>query len=120
MRRSASFALTMLALFVAAPSDGQARERVVRCRVESAGKVEIDGKCLFGAEKDGSFNLADVGSEKPLYGEILSVSVTMVGPDLAEVRGLTRDGVNSRWGEAHRSVGDRACWDGSDFRICAY
>jgi hypothetical protein len=36
------------------------------------------------------------------------------------VRGLTTDGINSRWGTALRSKADPACWKGSDFEICAY
>jgi hypothetical protein len=38
---------------------------------------------------------------------------------MAEVRGLTVDGINSRWGSARRNVNNPACWDGADFQICA-
>ena len=54
-----------------------------------------------------------------LYGEILDVSVFIVAPGEAEVRGLTVHGINSRWGPAKRSTQDAACWMGADFRICA-
>jgi hypothetical protein len=46
--------------------------------------------------------------------------VQIVQPGVAEVRGLTRAGINSRWGSAQRSKRDRACWRGSDFWVCAY
>jgi hypothetical protein len=49
-----------------------------------------------------------------------AISLTVVSPGIGDVRGLTRDGVNSRWGEARRSRGDRACWVGSDFSVCVY
>jgi hypothetical protein len=77
------------------------------------------GACRFTREKGGSFALASADRDKPLFGEILTVSVSIVSPDVAEVRGLTMRGNNSRWGAACRSPRDRACWEGSDFRICA-
>jgi hypothetical protein len=47
------------------------------------------------------------------------ISVSVVRPGVAEVRGLTKRGINSRWGEARRSKSNRACWVGEDFKICA-
>jgi hypothetical protein len=52
---------------------------------------------------------------KPLLEEILSVSIVEISRGTAEVSGVTRDGINSRWGQARR---DGACWSGEDFRIC--
>ena len=69
---------------------------MVRCRIESQGKIEISGQCQFNADRDGSFFLENPDSAKPLFGEILQVSVTIVGRDAAEVRGLTQEGINSR------------------------
>lgn len=120
MKRSALFAVAALALIAGIPSEGQAKDRVVRCRVASAGSVAVNGECLFGADRDGSFHLGNVDGRKPLYGEILLLNVAMLAPGVAQVRGLTSAGVNSMWGEAHRSARDRACWDGADFSICAY
>jgi hypothetical protein len=87
--------------------------------VESAGKVELNGPCRFKSEAGGSFRLENVDRAKPLFGQTLTVSVSIVSPDAAEVRGLTAQGNNSRWGAARRSTRDRACWDGSDFSVCA-
>ena len=56
----------------------------------------------------------------PILPNITDISVTIVATGVAEVRGLTTDGINSRWGSAVRSKVDSACWTGSDFEICAY
>ena len=77
------------------------------------------GRCdfqQFGG--NGSFSIGPIG--QPFIAGRLVLSVTLVSPETAEVRGLTQDGINSRWGPARRSARDRACWDGSDFQICAY
>jgi len=103
------------AFALAAPADAQRR---ARCVVTSSGEV-YRGPCSFAAERGGSFSISPVG--RPfLIGEISDVSVTIVSRGVAEVRGLTAQGVNSRWGEARRSTRDRACWVGSDFSVCAY
>ena len=109
----------LVALLPSIGAEAQSGRRVVQCQVESESKVQVSGPCRFSAEKGGSFALENVDRSRPLFGEIEMVSVSIVSPGVAEVRGLTRAGVNSRWGEARRSRGDRACWEGADFRICA-
>ncbi len=89
------------------------------CTIESNGVVEFHGYCEFESERGGSFSIADYDPNKPLFGTIMSVSLYVVGQGVGDVRGLTRDGINSRWGEAQRSQRDPACWIGSDFKICA-
>jgi hypothetical protein len=89
------------------------------CTIESNGVVEFEGYCEFESERGGSFSIADYDPNKPLFGTIMSVSLYVVEKGIGEVRGLTRDGINSRWGEAQRSRHDPACWIGSDFKICA-
>jgi hypothetical protein len=89
------------------------------CRIEQAGRVVLDRTCDFQAEgRDGSFSLSarDGGN---LFPGISVVTLSVIESGLAEVRGLTRDGINSRWGTARRSGRDGACWQGDDFRICA-
>jgi hypothetical protein len=107
-----------LALVASAPSEGWAK--VAHCRIESAGLPPFNGQCQFESSSDGSFGLSSVDASKPFLGDVESVGVVIVSPGVAEVRGLTRWGSNSRWGEAHRSARDPACWAGVDFRICAY
>ena len=108
---------SVLVMLMAAPASA----RDASCRVLSGGKVVLDKRCDFQAvDGNGSFSLSARGGTKdPLFPDVLSLSLTVIKPGVAEVRGLTKDGINSRWGEAHRSTKDGACWDGSDFQICA-
>jgi hypothetical protein len=115
----AAFAFCTLAVPVAGAAGVQTRGRVVDCYVESAGKIKANGKCLFTGETGGSFALENVDRDKPLFGEILVLSVSIESSGISEVRGLTSRGNNSRWGSARRSSSDSACWQGSDFKICA-
>jgi hypothetical protein len=95
------------------------KSRPARCAVSGGAEAPYRGPCLFTAERGGSFTLTPARG-RTLVGDVASVSVFILRPGTAEVRGLTTDGVNSRWGEARRSRRDGACWDGSDFRICVY
>ncbi|MBN2824221.1 MAG: hypothetical protein JXQ76_02770 [Campylobacterales bacterium] len=108
---SVSFVLGLLSSLLLAKS--------ALCTVESNHQIEFHGNCDFQSEQGGSFSIAQFNPNQPLYGPILSVSVYIVQRGIAEVRGLTTDGINSRWGEARRSQDDPACWIGSDFKICA-
>jgi hypothetical protein len=96
---------------------GPAKSKIASCRISSSGKVEFNGRCRFNADRGGSFTIGPVRGSR-LYGVILSVSVTIVRRGVAEVRGLTSSGINSRWGPAKRSRRNPACWVGSDFRVC--
>lgn len=96
-----------------------AQGRVVQCLVESGGRVEFSGPCRFIPEGGGSFSLAHQAPNRPLYGSVTTIGVHIMQPGLAEVRGLTTEGMNSRWGQAERSRQDPACWAGAEFRICA-
>ncbi|HEY8123837.1 MAG TPA: hypothetical protein VIF88_00210 [Methylocystis sp.] len=96
----------------------EAIARPARCVVISDGAPAYDGKCDFSAEDRGSFSITPIGRDAFNGATVISVSLTL--PGVAEVRGLTRDGINSRWGEAQRSKADPACWAGSDFKICVY
>jgi hypothetical protein len=105
----------------ATPEKGAKVHCTIRAPDERAAtRVVLDGPCSFRAEdRDGSFSLAALDGKSPLYPGTLVVSVAVVAPGEAEVRGLTADGINSRWGEARRSKADPACWTGSDFEVCA-
>ena len=80
--------------------------------------VKYSGTCLFSKDKKGSFRIRK--SEGEIIPSITQVSVYVLSPGVAEVRGLTSHGNNSRWGPAKRSQQDPACWTGSDFEVCAY
>lgn len=91
--------------------------RPARCVIDSSGE-RYAGGCDFQQEGAG-FSLSPLG-RSGFPGGIDPITVYVTSPGTAEVRGLTKDGVNSRWGEAKRSKKDPACWVGADFSICAY
>jgi hypothetical protein len=106
-------------LVLLAGGAAEAKPRAARCAISANGEAPYRGPCLFAAERNGSFSVSAIGRRR-LFGQIDSVGVWIVKPGVAEVRGLTAAGINSRWGEASRSRRDPACWKGSDFQICVY
>lgn len=114
--------LGLLMVFAPAPaSPAEAATKIARCLVVSSGQVDFRGRCRFGSDGvDGSFYIEHLNRNRPLTQGVMSISVTMIGRGVAEVRGLTRQGINSRWGRATRSTRRPACWVGSDFTICAW
>ena len=97
-----------------------AQARDARCDIMQGGQRVVNGVCDFEADgRDGSFALSARNKRGVLFGGVLTVTVSVISPGVAEVRGLTRAGINSRWGEARRARNDPACWTGADFRVCA-
>ena len=92
--------------------------KTARCVIRTSDQ-DIDKSCRFKPDGGGSFALSDMEDGELISG-ITMVNVTIFAKGEAEVRGLTTDGINSRWGIATRSETDPACWVGSDFEICAY
>ena len=74
---------------------------------------------LFVPRRGGSFSI-DAESENAGFDSVTMISVSSFRRASPKCRGLTRDGISSRWGEAKRSKTDPACWIGSDFKICVY
>jgi hypothetical protein len=113
---AAGFAVAAPSFAAGGPNSG----RIVNCRIEGPkGKVEYAGKCLFRPGKNGSFSL-EHPKRKFLVTGTMMISVYVVRPGVAEVRGLTKHGINSRWGEARRSKTNPGCWvDGGEYKICA-
>ncbi|ABB56554.1 hypothetical protein [Synechococcus elongatus] len=90
-----------------------------RCVIQEAGRTTFNGACDFKQfGQNGSFTVTSLQSNW-IAGRSV-ITVTVLSPGVAEVRGLTPEGINSRWGIAERSSRDRACWVGDDFRVCAY
>ena len=107
---AAGFALALIAT--------PATARRARCVVQSTETPTWRGACNFMPDGGGSFYIDPVRGR---FAEGMStISVSIISPGVAEVRGLTDDGINSRWGEARRSRRDPACWVGEDFSICVY
>ena len=113
---AAGLALTAATAFIVA--EAEAKPRPARCVIDAAGASRWSGACQFDAERGGSFTITPPRGH--FQNRVTSISVSIVRPGLAEVRGVTHAGINSRWGEARRSPRDRACWVGSDFSICVY
>jgi hypothetical protein len=95
-----------------------AADKIVKCEIFTNNKPAFTGKCIFSSDKGGSFSLSGVKGT-PFFDGISDVSVNIIENGVADVRGLTSDGMNSRWGEAKRSTKDKSCWIGDDFKICA-
>lgn len=91
-------------------------QKMARCVI---GPDKYAGPCVFHAEKNGSFSISQ-RDQSVMFSNVTMITISIVEPGNAEVRGLTTEGVNSRWGMATRSEEDRACWSGSDFEVCAY
>jgi hypothetical protein len=90
-----------------------------RCVIKQDGVVAYSGCCLFQLARAGSFTITRAERQSMLP-RISVISVDLLSPGRAEVKGLTTDGIHSRWGAALRNKKDPACWTGSDFEICAY
>ena len=90
--------------------------KTANCEIVEQGKTTFKNKCNFQSEKGGSFYISNLNPNKPLMRNTMSVSVTIVEKDFAEVYGSLKGANSSRWGSAKRSG---ACWVGSDFKVCA-
>lgn len=112
--------LLLSVFFISIPVVAEASGKVVTCQIDEQGNTTFKGKCKFIAAGGGSFALTNLNPDKPLFREIMDVKVYIVEPGVAEVRGLVKGGINSRWGQAIRSTKQKACWVGSDFKICAW
>ena len=99
----------------------QARVKPAKCVIRQGpdlDQISYSDDCLFRAGENGTFSIRkNTGNILP---SITNISVVMISPGVAEIRGLTVDGINSRWGTAKRSFDDPACWTGADFEVCAY
>ncbi|QMT34012.1 hypothetical protein LNQ82_06000 [Conchiformibius steedae DSM 2580] len=108
----------LLGSFSALPLYAQAKP--AQCLIESSGEILFKGKCNFSADRDGSFTLENIRRNGELYDNILMVSVSIVSPKVAHVRGVTSFGNSSYWGDVRRSRTQPACWANNEFKICAW
>ncbi len=89
------------------------------CVIKGASnEILFRDQCIF--EQFGGNGSFSIRAMSGLIVNRESINVYIIKPGMAEVRGLTTAGINSRWGEARRSNSDQACWIGDDFTICAY
>jgi hypothetical protein len=120
VRRLGKTTLALLLASVLVPNVADAKP--ARCLIKQNGATAYSGACLFHLERGGSFSIrrSDTNPILPILPSVTDITVSIISPGVAEVRGLTTDGINSRWGTAIRSKVDAACWTGSDFEVCAY
>jgi hypothetical protein len=114
---------TAAAVIAIAVTAAPAFARAARCDIRTNSGAYA-GSCDFTPSKGGSFSIAPIGRAEFFTHAKDDPGITMISVDVAgssaEVSGLTTDGINSMWGEANRSLKDRACWVGEDFSICVY
>ena len=96
-----------------------AEAKDARCVISQNDAIAYSGDCHFRLGEGGSFSIRRHDT-KAILPSITNISVSIIRTGIAEVSGLTTNGINSRWGSAVRSKNDPACWKGSDFEICAY
>ena len=95
--------------------------RDASCLVSSYGIPTFKRICDFRPDgTNGSFSLSASKGNGEFLEDVRILSVTVLSPGNAEVRGLTANGINSRWGSARRSKKDDVCWIGDSFAICAW
>jgi hypothetical protein len=111
---SATAALAVTALVVAQPASAKVARCVIKARVG-----QQNGPCTFTGRRGGSFTIAPV-RQRYLIGKFMSINVDIDRRGIGNVRAVSGRGYTARWGRAVRSKGDRACWTGQDFSVCAY
>ena len=90
-----------------------------KCIIKQGGAIAYSGSCTFMPRRDGSFTIRN-NKNTTIVPNVTNISVDITSSGIAEVRGLTIYGNNSRWGTATRSKKDPDCWNGQEFEICAY
>ena len=91
--------------------------KTATCQIDEQGRTTFKGKCNFYADSDGSFTITKTNVNRPLMRNVMDVTVSINEKDFADVHSTTKSGNNSRWGQAKRT---KACWIGSDFKVCAW
>ena len=88
------------------------------CQIEEGGRQLYKGKCQFEAQGGGSVYISHPSFVRSVGVEGLMVVVER--KNQAVVQATRIGGGGSMWGEATRSQAQKACWLGSDFKICAW
>lgn len=77
----------------------EAKEALCVVKIPS-NQIHFRGKCNF--QQYGGNGSFSIQAKSGLIAERVSISVEIIRSGVADVRGLTTMGINSRWGEARR------------------
>lgn len=117
MRQAVSLQILLVLAMASLPWRAMPETSKARCLIKQNDRVAYSGACQLEREKDGSFAIKRSGN-RAIVPNITNISVSIVSTGVAEVRGLTTGGNNSRWGTARKSNQNPTCWTGSDFEVC--
>lgn len=107
----------LLTALILGLSSQVASAKTATCQIDEQGRTTFKGKCNFHADSDGSFYITNTNPNRPLMRNVMDVTVNIEEKDFADVHSSNKNGNDSRWGKAKRS---KACWVGSDFKVCAW
>ncbi|MCS4298907.1 MULTISPECIES: hypothetical protein [Acinetobacter] len=110
-----ALSLTVLA---SCPVLAQAKAKSAVCQIDEGGKIRYKGKCNFEPQGGGSFYISHPNITQKL--KVAGLTVMIEKKDQAIVEATKLSGGGSIWGEAYRSQQQKACWVGSDFKICVW
>lgn len=89
----------------------------IYCEIISCGQKYSINNTQIVIEKNDNITIYTLkrGNKTSLFDEVMLLTVAEVLPGVAQVYRITKNGCNSRWGEAKFNG---KCWVGSDFQIC--
>ena len=99
-------------------SSAFAASKTATCQIDDNGSTIFKGKCIFTPQGNGSFYLSGKNLSATLGVEGLMVDVEQT--NVANVQATLLRGGSSTWGQAIRSKNQKACWEGRDFKVCAW
>ena len=100
------------------PMLAQAKVKEATCQIDEGGQTRYKGKCNFEPQGGGSLYISHPNITKKVKVEGLMVMIE--SKDQAVVQATKLGGGGSIWGEAVRSQKQKACWVGSDFKVCVW
>lgn len=107
-----------VAVLTTCPVLTQAKTKSAVCQIDEGGQTRYKGKCNFEPQGGGSFYISHPDITKKV--KVSGLTIMIEKKDQAIVEATKPSGGGSIWGEAYRSQQQKACWVGSDFRICVW
>lgn len=116
---------SLIASAIIAAAPGFASAGTAKCLLEIGGKKIIDGPCIFSPQSGGSFMIGSTKTAEGRWGPISEfyASVLIESPGVASAfwnEEPFAGHAHSTLGTVRRSGEDRACWENSKAKICAW